>query len=290
MEISFNKVVIRVESLLLRVIVCTGVLALCGCAAMLGEQRQDHRSASVVDFLYPDAKEAPNLQEALTTLRPPVRVGIAFVPGGKWQETAISAEEQARLLEQVRAAFTQYPYVGKIETIPSDYLREKGGFDNLAQVARLLDVEIVALLSYDQVQFNDANALSMLYWTIVGAYIIQGDRYDVQTLVDAAVFDVASRKLLFRAPGSSQVKGNATMVGFTEESRAAQVEGYRNAVAQLIPNLQAALASFAERTQQDVAIRVENRPGYRGGSDLGIFSLLLMAFAVLAHARRRKSI
>jgi rhombotail lipoprotein len=290
METSFNKYAIHIKPLLLKIAICFSALALCSCAALLGGQRQTHNSASVVDFLYPDAKEAPNLQESVTTLRPPVRVGIAFVPGGKWREAGIPAEEQTRLLDQVRASFTQYPYIGKIETIPADYLRVRGGFDNLDQVARLFNVDVVALISYDQVQFNDANALSMLYWTIVGAYVIQGDRYDVQTLVDAAVFDVASRKLLFRAPGTSQIKGNASMVGFNEESRQAQADGYRKAVAQLIPNLQTSLGDFEQRIKQDVAIKVENRPGYKGGADLGGFSLLLMAFAALVYASRRKLI
>jgi len=68
-------------------------------------------------------------------------------------------------------------------------------------------------VSYDQVQFTDRNALSVLYRTIVGAYVIHGDQYDVQTLVDASVFDVRSRKLLFRALGMSQVKGGASAAG-----------------------------------------------------------------------------
>ncbi|MDR2212665.1 MAG: rhombotarget lipoprotein [Pseudomonadales bacterium] len=277
------------NTLLLRALLCSCALMLTGCAAWFAaQQQQSHRNASVVDFLYPNAQEAPNMQETVTTLRPPVRVGIAFVPGGQWTEAGISAEEQTRLLDQVRAEFTQYPYIGTIEVIPSDYLREGGGFDNLDQVARLFNVEVMALLSYDQVQFDDVNELSVLYWTIVGAYVIPGDRYDVQTLVDAAVFDVASRKLLFRAPGSSQVKGIASAVRFSDESREAQLNGYRDAVAQLIPNLQASLSTFEERTKQaDSGIVVENRPGYRGGADLGLFALLLLAFAALVHARRK---
>ena len=68
----------------------------------------------------------------------------------------------------------------------------------------MFGVDIMALVSYDQIHFTDSNAMAMLYWTIVGAYLVHGDEYDIKTLLDISVFDVASRKLLFRAPGVSQ--------------------------------------------------------------------------------------
>ena len=71
----------------------------------------------------------------------------------------------------------------------------------------MFNVDVVVLLSYDQMQFSDNNRLSVFYWTIVGGYLVNGSQYDVSTLVDASVFDVASRQLLFRAPGTSQLKG-----------------------------------------------------------------------------------
>lgn len=150
---------------------------------------------------------------------------------------------------------------------------------------------IAALLSYDQVQFNDTNALSVLYWTIVGAYLIRGDQYDIQTMVDASVFDVGSRKLLFRAPGTSRVKGSATLAGFSERARAAQLDGYNQAVDQLVPALQAELDGFRERIKTDVASKVENKAGYSGGGDLGWLSLAIAlalgAVAMCAGTLRR---
>lgn len=261
-------------------------MTLAGCATLFRPQ-QEHRAASVVDYLYPDASEAPQLQPSTTTLRPPVRVGIAFVPGGQW-DSGTSEEAKRLLLERVKAAFAQYPYIGSIEVIPSNYLRARGGFDNLDQVARLFNVEIVALLSYDQVQFNDTRAAAVLYWTIVGAYVIRGDKYDVQTLIDASVFDVASRKLLFRAPGSSREKGSGTLASFGERSRHARDEGYAKAVDDLIPQLQTALGDFRERSKQDAYVKVENKAGYRGGGDVGWSGLLIAAaLAVLVCAQRR---
>lgn len=260
--------------------------ALAGCASMFSRQGA-RQAGSIVDYLYPDAREAPNMQPSVTYLRPPVRVGIAFVPGTGYG-AGLSEADKTRLLERVRTSFSQYNYIGDIQIIPSNYLRQRGGFANLDQVASMFNVEVVALVSYDQVRFNDTNALAVLYWTIVGAYVIKGDKYDIQTLVDAAVFDVRSRKLLFRAPGTSQVKGSATMAGYSEQSRAAQAQGYQQAVDQLIPQLQAELAGFKERVKSDAHFKVVNKDGYKGGGSVGwLAALAALAALVFGRARRR---
>lgn len=264
------------------------VLAVAGCASWFPQAGVKH-AGSMVDYLYPDAKQPPQMQPSVTYLRPPVRVGIAFVPGEGYA-AALPEAEKEKLLERVKAAFAKYDYIGSIEIIPTQYLRPKGGFANLEQVARMFNVEVVALVSYDQVQFNDTNALSFLYWTIIGAYVIHGDQYDIQTMLDASVFDVATHKLLFRAPGTSQIKGSASMAGFTEKSRAARLEGYNNAVDDLIPRLQAELQGFKERIRNDANYKVENKPGYTGGGDLGWAGVLAaLALGGAALWARRKA-
>jgi rhombotail lipoprotein len=258
---------------------------LAGCASV--NQRSAQQAGSIVDYLYPESKNPPAMTPTVTRLRPPVRVGIAFVPGSSWGN-GLPEAEKIKLLNRVKDSFSKHAYIGKIEVIPSQYMRAKGGFTNLEQVARMFDVEVVALLSYDQMQFNDTNALSVLYWTIIGAYVVHGDQYDIQTMLDASVFDVQSHKLLFRAPGTSQVKGSASWANFSEQSRAAQVQGYNSAVDQLIPQLQAELDGFRERIKNDAAYKVENKEGYKGGGSMGWFSLALAALlAGVAYAARR---
>lgn len=258
---------------------------LAGCGSMTGNHA-NRQSGSVVDYLYPDAKEAPVMQPTVTVLRTPVRVGIAFAPG---HAATLSETEKLWLLEKVRSSFSQHQYIGNIEIIPSTYLRPRGGWSNLEQAARMFNVDVVALLSYDQVTFNDTNRLAVLYWTIVGAYLIKGDRYDIQTMVDASVFDVKSRKLLFRAPGTSQVKGSATMAGYGEQARLAQTEGYNKAVDQLIPALQTELANFKERIKSDASYQVVDRDGRRGGGSVGWLAAVAAGLACwLGHGRLRR--
>lgn len=272
---------------------CALVLAACGVLAGCGlmhERRANKQAASVVDYLYPNANEAPQLRPQVTTLRPPVRVGIAFVPGGGWN-AGLPEAEKLKLLERVKASFAKHEYIDSIQIIPTAYLQPKGGFTNLQQVGQMFNVEVMALLSYDQVQFTDSNALSVLYWTIVGAYVIHGNQYDIQTMVDASVFDVKSSKLLFRAPGLSHTKGTASLAGLSDSARAARTEGFAQAVDGLIPSLQSELDLFKERIKSDARFQVENRPGYKGGGALGLVTLLLLAaLALLAYAKRRNNL
>lgn len=248
------------------------VLTLAGCASWLpkGQQKQ---SASVVDYLYGHKAEAIAMKPEVAVLKLPVRVGIAFVPSPGWG-LHIPESEQLKLLQRVKEAFSQHAFIGGIEIIPTTYLRPGGGFANLEQAARMFNVDVVALLSHDQIQFNDSNALSVLYWTLIGAYLIHGDQYDIHTMLEATVFDVSSRKLLFRAPGVSNVKGSAAMATFTDRSRVARLEGFGKALDEMIPNLQKELDGFKQRVKTDAAVRIEHREGYRGGGDLGWLGIL----------------
>jgi rhombotail lipoprotein len=124
---------------------------------------------------------------------------------------------------------------------------------------------------------------------VVGAYIIKGDKYDIQTMVDAAVFDVKSRKLLFRAPGTSQVKGLATLASYSEKSRAGQADGYNEAVDQMIPQLQAELGRFKERVKSDPGIAVERSAGYKGGGGVGWLGAAAALAVLVVGWRARKS-
>lgn len=232
-----------------------------------GTPREAKQSASIVDYLYPSASSAPKMEPGAALLRPPVRVGLAFVPSDAKART-LPETEKMKLLERTKAAFSRQPYVGAIEIIPTQYLRAGGGFDNLMQVARLFNVDIMAMVSYDQVHFTDTNSLAFLYWTIVGAYVVHGNEFEIKTMLDISVFDVASRKLLFRAPGTSQINGGSNWASYSERARNAQIEGYQKAVDQLIPQLNSEIEAFREQLKSAAAvadIKLEPKPGYQAG-------------------------
>lgn len=249
---------LRVLLAALVLLLVVGTLA--GCASMEGNTKQ-RQVASMLAFLFP-GKDSPAVSSEVAVIKVPFRIGVAFVPDSGNAAFRLAETERLRLAGRVRDAFTNYPFVQAIEAVPSLYLEPGGGFDNLDRVAQLLRLDVIALISYDQVQFSGANRLSFLYWTGIGAYLVEGDNYDVMTAVETAVFDVKSRRLLMRASGTSTVKGEATWIGFAERSRTARTESFEKSVAQMIEQLAREVQGFRERAPKDPSIRLVLPPGY----------------------------
>jgi len=254
-------------------VVATAAVLAAGCDTFMGS-REHHRATNLYSYLYSGQKEHVDTP-AVPVLSLPLRVGIAFVPaggGGKnnfsySEDLNFSESQKTELMKQISGQFKQYPFVKSIELIPTAYLTPKGGFANLDQIRTMYDVDVMTLLSYDQVQFTDEGMLSLTYWTIVGAYVIPGEKNDTRTMMDAAVYDIASRKLLFRAPGIGNVKGSATPINLSEELRDNSRAGFEKAATNLVANLKVQLADFKERvTNAPTEYKVEFKPGYTGGA------------------------
>ena len=251
-----------------------------------------HTSTSVVDFLYPDVRD-PVVSAGTPVLALPLRVGIAFVPGQRGAATsfALTEKRQSDVLNEVANHFKKSPFVRTIEVIPSAYLRPRGGFANLDQIRTMYGVDVIALVSYDQTQFTDQGLLSIAYWTIVGAYIVRGQKNDTHTMLDTVVYDIPSRKMLFRAPGLSEIKGSATLVNQSEQLRTDSEAGVGQATADMIKNLDAQLLAFREKVKErPEEYRVVRTESYRGGGMVDGLMLALLG-ALLGGAywgRRRK--
>ena len=248
-------------------------LAVAGCAT----NRNRHNSASVVDFLYPDAKN-PVVTPGIPVLTLPLRVGIAFVPGSGYGNALLTEKKKMDLLQQVADHFKKYPYVKDIELIPTAYLKSKGGFSNLDQIRTMYGVDVIALVSYDQVQFTDQDFLSLTYWTIVGAYVIPGEKNDTNTMLDTVVFDIKSRKMLFRAPGVHQIKGRATPANLSEQLRLDSETSYVEAAKQMVENLDQQLALFKDKVKERPAeYKVVSTREYQSRSGGGSIDIAWLA-------------
>jgi rhombotail lipoprotein len=130
-------------------------------------------------------------------------------------------------------------------------------------------VDAVMLLSFDQVQFTDEGAMTMSYWTIVGYYVVPAEKNLTKTVLEAAVYDIASRRLLFRASGAGNVKGSSTPVNLSEGLRVDSKKSFDLAATDLAANLKTQIAGFEKH--------VANNPGKfitqhkPGNSTPGIF-------------------
>lgn len=271
------------------------LLLLAGCAH---PETTVHRS-SLMAYLYPKAQAAPLPTPAGTRLQVPLKLGVAFVPGGGgWRgDGAVNASQEGPLLETLRTAFKGKPWVGEVKPIPAAYLRSEGGFDNLEQACRMFGVDVVALVSVDQIQHTDPKWYSFAYLSIVGAYVLPAERNSTQTLIDAAVFHVPSRTFLLRAPGQSTVKGSTTAMAKEELLRRDSAQGLRLAMEELARNLDTEVGAFkaevAEGRRTDVDLLDQKGQSLRstGGKGWGgAFGGFEVAGAVLliAWARRRK--
>ena len=251
-------------------------MLLSGCSAMWnwsGGHRQG-ASSSLVDYLYPDGEVPPAVSRTVPHLELPLRVGIAFVPGQSHSGT-ISEATRMQLLANVKGQFLDRGYIGHIEVIPDAYLRSRQGVTGMQQVARLYGVDVMALVSYDQVAVSEENPSGLLYWTIVGSYFIKATSNEVQTFVDTAVFDITTAQLLFRAPGADTMSDRSTLVEAGETVRKARDASFAAAMQQMTVNLAVELDQFEERVRTDSTVASTSwKEGHGGGGSFSIVALL----------------
>lgn len=262
------------------------VTLLAGCMS-----QKINTKSSVMEYLYPDSGDTV-VEPATPHLKLPLRVGIAFVPEsterayghnvwtGERHSGSLDEVSKADLLERVAEKFRGLDFVRSIEVIPTAYLTPRGGFANLSQIKTMYGIDVIALVSYDQIQFTDEGMLSLSYWTIVGAYLVSGSKNDTSTLMDTVVYDIESQKMLFRAPGTSHVSGRSTPVNLGEQLRADSLQSFSEAATNMTEQLNKKLAQFKESVKKSPdQTKISYREGYTGGS--GALGLFECAFIVL---------
>ena len=107
-------------------------------------------------------------------------------------------------------------------------------------------------------------------------------------MLDTAVFDIQSKKLLFRAPGTSNVKGSATPINISEELRLDSIKGFEEATENMVTNLDIQLEKFREKIKQNPEqVKVVQREGhYSGGGAIGLLEVMLTPLVLIAAIAR----
>jgi rhombotail lipoprotein len=256
-------------------------LTLSGCAWMWGDLHQGRKQQSttpLVNFLYTDGN-VPE-QNAQPELRLPIRVGLSFLPdAGAHPGHQPGAAEREKVLTTLRESFRSLPYVTEIVIVPDYYLHSgKGdGLLQIEQLSRLFNFDLFALVSYDQVQNNYQNDRSLAYLTIVGAFLVRGDRDETTTLLDVAVIDPRSRALVMRAGGVSSLKGNTTAIDVERHTDAQSTRGFEEATSQLVVNFRRDLADFEQRVRDGTApVKVVRQTSKGGGGAMDLWLLAVL--------------
>jgi rhombotail lipoprotein len=258
--------------------------------------------SNALEFLYPEQTEAVPPRDV--ALKLPVRVGVGFAPAQGTQRAGFTETQKQALLERIAEAFRDREGIASVEAIPSTFLSPKGGFDNVDRLVPALGIDLIALVSYDQFQFSESGRSSWAYWTLVGAYLVKGEKNETRTMMNTVVYDIPSRVMLFNASGQSSVKGKSLPVQIEKALRERSEQGFEEATDDLIASLSTAIDAFQAQaatgsvrgpgTPAIEMVDSSGQPVQRSGSG-GAGSLPLAAvFAALALvtlatlARRRR--
>lgn len=243
-------------------LLAAAVVIVAGCGSVMNQNRTMRYSGSLYSYLNTNVTGGVH-PAAVSSVAGPFKVGIGFVPANYSPPPTNSfekplmppgdffpASDQKLLLERVAEQFKPYPFVKSVEILQPCYFSPAGGFANLEQIRATFGLDAIVLLACDQVQYSDEGALALSYWTIVGAYFVQGERNETKTVMELVAYDIGSRQLLFRADGVSVIKGSATPVNLSEQLRNDSQQGFNAALTKLIPELKAALDRFGKRLEK----------------------------------------
>lgn len=265
------------------------LLVLCG-AACVAPRRQMRSSA--LDFLYPQGSASVPPGDVRLTV--PVRVGVAFAPA---KRAPLGEKQKQELLERVAASFRDRKTIGSVQVIPDSYLRPGGGFANVAQLKPAFGIDVLALVSYDQLQLSETTRASWAYWTVIGAYLVKGEKNETRTVLEAVVYDIDSRAMLFHAGGTDSSKGRATPVDTGRQLRQAREAGFDRAMNDLTVNLHGALDEFGKQAARGTVrgagtpaialVDEAGKPVKAGAGALGLLEALLAVLLLLPAFRRR---
>ncbi|MEZ5498983.1 MAG: rhombotarget lipoprotein [Steroidobacteraceae bacterium] len=245
---------------------------------------QHAASTPLVSYLYPEG-DVPRVEESVQ-LRLPLRVGLSFLPAG--EGAAPDAAQREQIVERVAERFRSLEYVSSITVVPDYYLTAGGGFAQLEQVSALLQLDLVGVMSYDQIARSTENDRSLWYLTIVGAYLVSGHDQSTSTLLDLAVVEPHSRRLLLRAGGTSSVAGATTISAADRKLRMQSAAGFEQAADSLIENLAGEVGRFETRVKAgDAPVRTVARDG--GGGAITCAQLVAIGLLLLGALAARRT-
>lgn len=252
-----------------------------GACSMLGPEKVRHsKTTSLVNFLYPDGNIPKDLPSP--TLHLPLRVGLAYIPESH-HRNHIDNHLKIELLNSIKQQFSGLRYVHSIEIIPSMYLSNRSRDNQLEQIRQLYQFDVIALVSYDQIVNRKENLLAMTYLTIVGNYIFPGSHFDVSTLIDMALIDLDSKRLLFRAAGTNASKGVVAEAYAKNQYDKHQNRDFSHAMTRMQQNLSVELSAFEQRLRAknpNDDIKVVARKGYEMSMGFDLLLMLILLASV----------
>ena len=226
-----------VKNVVLLGAIVLGIVPLSGCGHYTTQ-----RTSNVLAYLHPGETQSAEVSKdiskiSLPNIPIPITLGIAFVPesrtitsGGDTKIEPLTEKFKMEMMRELTAQLRQYSIFAGIEEIPSTYLKVGGSFANIDQIRAMTGVDVIGLVSYDQVQFTDRGLVSLLYWTGIGWYFVPGEKNDTNTMIDAALYHIPTRKPLLRATAQSGVYHYSTPMNQSQNLRDDSENGFKEAL------------------------------------------------------------
>jgi rhombotail lipoprotein len=249
-----------VKNFVLLGVTLLGLVSLSGCGHYTTQ-----RTSNVLTYLYPGETQPAEISKtisktSLANTPRPIILGIAFVPesrtisnGGDTKIEPLTEKLKMEMMRELTAQLRQYSIFAEIEEIPSTYLKIGGSFANLDQIRAMTGVDVIGLVSYDQVQFTDRGLISLLYWTGIGWYFVPGEKNDTKTMMDAALYHIPTQKPLLRATGQSGVYHYSTPMNQSQNLRDDSEHGFKEALRMLAENFKEQLDLVKPKVVQGAA-------------------------------------
>jgi rhombotail lipoprotein len=237
-------------------IILTACLTLCeGCAHCTGISTVQ-RQSNLATFLFGGSEPKRPVQKV--PLKLPARVGVTFAPGDPGTAN-IPETTKKQIIEAVRSQLAKHPrYVAGAQSIPPMYLQPKGGVNNLEQVAEQFDLDVIVILGASQFQKLGRNPLAaFMDVAVIGAFVIPGNSVDTSTVLEAAIYHVPSRALIFRTDGADTKSSRSTLYGSAQSAQDDAVTSIEDASQKLVVSIADALVGFEKF---DVTKASEIRP------------------------------
>jgi hypothetical protein len=215
------------------------LLAAGGCSSFSTSRKPERNTSNFSDYLYPQgiSKAAPASE---VELRLPLRVGLAFAPAAR---DRVSKQQKQALFAEVAAAFKSHSGIGRLELIPSRSLKAFGGFANVDEIARRLELDLIALISYYQDQLYTYKRTS--------GPPFQEAKINTYIVANVVVYDIKSRTQLLRVFGDSDFSNLviSDTMNLKGEFRKFSTEGFNQAIPKLIGNLNTALTELEKQAE-----------------------------------------
>ncbi len=231
--------------------------------------------SSVVEFSHSVKKETVKPPQ-VPILSLPLRVGIAFVPetiqhqnhGGSTSlssSSGLSEKDKMSLMQDIGEHFKKQEFVKSIVRIPSSYVPTMGSFDSLDRLKRKFGVDVLVLISFDQRQQVDSGFWAISYLTVIGAFIVPGQKTDTHTILNAICYHIPSGKTIFSASGSSDIRSRSTPFNMAAQAREDSIKGFYEANKNLAPSLDQQMDLFKSMIcQPEGDYQIVCEPGYKG--------------------------